>query len=81
MIDINYQLNSEIDVYEKSCTLLIIQIIKTMSVASEGDIFRITSTDSKSIYEITFFCKLTGNKLLDSRTDGETYIFFIEKGF
>jgi len=75
----DYQIKYENNVSDKSCTLLITQLIKTMSTSNEGDIFRITTTDRESIIDIPLYCKLTGNKLIYSLMDEVMYIYFIEK--
>ena len=71
--------DKELDVKGLSCPLPILRTKKSLSDMSSGQILKIISTDKGSILDIPAFAHQTGNSLLSSVEENETYIFFMRK--
>jgi tRNA 2-thiouridine synthesizing protein A len=44
-----------------------------------GTTLEVQATDPGSVKDFEAFCRSTGNELLESRQDGNTYIYLIKK--
>ena len=62
-----------------SCPLPILKTKKVLVKMSAGQVLEVISTDAGSVKDIEAFCNQTGNKLLSNVSDGDKYIFNIEK--
>jgi tRNA 2-thiouridine synthesizing protein A len=61
------------------CPLPVLRARKAMKDMDRGQVIEIHATDPSSVQDFQAFCKTTGHLLLDSRRDGEVYIFEIRK--
>ena len=71
--------DKELDAKGLSCPLPILRTKKSLSDMSSGQVLKIISTDKGSILDIPAFAHQTGNTLLSSDQENETYIFFMQK--
>lgn len=71
--------DKELDAKGLSCPLPILRTKKSLSDMSSGQILKIISTDKGSILDIPAFAHQTGNILLSSDQENETFIFFMQK--
>lgn len=62
------------------CPLPVLKARRAMKELAAGDILEILATDPGAVQDFVEFCKTTGDALLESRQDGDTYIFHIRKG-
>jgi len=62
------------------CPLPVLKARRAMKPLAAGDVLEILATDPGAVADFAEFCKTTGDALLDSRQDGEVYIFLIRKG-
>ena len=62
-----------------NCPLPILKAKKMLKGIPEGDILKIRSTDPGSVADFAAFCTHTGNKLLSSSSEGDIYLFEIER--
>ena len=63
-----------------NCPLPVLKARRAMKALAVGDVLEILATDPGAVEDFAEFCKTTGDALLDSRQDGEVYIFQIRKG-
>ncbi len=61
------------------CPLPVLRARKAMKDMDRGQVIEIHATDPSSVQDFQAFCETTGHLLLDSRRDGEVYIFEIRK--
>ncbi len=61
------------------CPLPVLRARKAMKDMDPGQVIEIHATDSGSVQDFQAFCETTGHALLDSRRDGEVFIFEIRK--
>ena len=57
----------------------ILRAKKALKELQAGDILRVTSTDPGSVKDFESFAKQTGNELLESTTEGESFIYRLKK--
>ena len=61
------------------CPLPVLRARRAMKDMGAGEVIEIQATDPGSVQDFQAFCETTGHALLDSRRDGEVYIFEIRK--
>jgi len=69
----------ELDTSGLNCPMPILRAKKALKELQSGDILRITATDPGSVKDFESFAKQTGNELLESTTEGESFIFQLKK--
>ncbi len=69
----------ELDTSGLNCPMPILRAKKALKELQTGDILRVTATDPGSVKDFEAFAKQTGNELLESTTEGETFIYRIQK--
>ena len=61
------------------CPLPVLRARRAMKDMGAGEVIEIHATDPGAVQDFQAFCETTGHALLDSRRDGEVYIFEIRK--
>lgn len=61
------------------CPLPVLRARKAMKSLAAGQILEIHATDPASRLDVPHFCDAAGHELLESRKEGETFIFRIRK--
>lgn len=69
----------ELDATGLSCPMPILRAKKALKELQSGDVLRITATDPGSVKDFESFAKQTGNELLESSTEGETFVYRLKK--
>jgi len=62
-----------------NCPMPILRARKALKELQSGDILRVTATDPGSVKDFEAFAKQTGNELLESSTEGETFVYRLKK--
>jgi tRNA 2-thiouridine synthesizing protein A len=62
-----------------NCPLPILKAKKALKDLPAGVTLRVLATDPGSVADFQAFCRTTGNELLESKQDGETYNFLIKR--
>ncbi len=68
-----------LDTKGMNCPLPILKTKKAIKGLNVGETLEVHSTDPGSVKDMEAFCKSTGNKLLESKEEGNVYIYMIEK--
>jgi tRNA 2-thiouridine synthesizing protein A len=71
--------DKELDARGLSCPLPILKTKKALKDMASGQVLKVTSTDKGSIKDMQAFASQTGNPLLSSAEQAETYVFFLKK--
>ena len=61
-----------------NCPLPILRAKKALKGLPTGGTLEIQATDPGAVKDFEAFCRSTGNKLMESRQDGGTYVFLIK---
>jgi tRNA 2-thiouridine synthesizing protein A len=61
------------------CPLPVLKARRAMKPLAAGDVLEILATDPGAVEDFAEFCKTTGDALLESRQDGEVFVFLIRK--
>lgn len=61
-----------------NCPLPILKAKKAMKTVPAGGTLEVLSTDPGSVADFAAFCRTTGNELVESGQDGDTYRFVIK---
>lgn len=69
----------ELDTSGLNCPMPILRAKKALKELESGDILRITATDPGSVKDFEAFARQTGNELLESTTEGESFIYKLRK--
>ncbi len=60
-----------------NCPLPILKVKKALNQVPSGGILQVLSTDPGSVADFEAFCRQTGNELLESKTEGDVFVFLI----
>ena len=71
--------DKELDARGLNCPLPILRARKALNEMTSGQVLRIVCTDPGSVKDFEAFAKQTGNALLESSTEGSTFVFFMRK--
>lgn len=69
----------ELDTSGLNCPLPILKTRKALKEMATGEVLKLISTDAGSRADIAAFCQQTGNGLLSSAQNDNTYVFHICK--
>lgn len=61
------------------CPLPVLKARRAMKEVAPGGVLEVRATDPGAVDDFAAFCQTTGDSLLDSRHEGETFIFTIRK--
>jgi tRNA 2-thiouridine synthesizing protein A len=62
-----------------SCPLPILKAKKALQAMAGGGILEVLSTDPGSVRDFQAFCRMTGNELVESGSEGAVFRFVIRK--
>lgn len=71
--------DEELDASGLNCPLPILRAKKTLAGLASGQVLHVIATDPGSVKDFEAFAKQTGNELLDSREEGNSFHFLIKK--
>ncbi len=60
-----------------NCPLPILKAKKALNQVPTGGVLQVLSTDPGSVADFEAFCRQTGNDLLESKTEGDVFVFLI----
>ncbi len=60
-----------------NCPLPVLKTKKAIGQVPSGGILQVLSTDPGSVADFEAFCRQTGNDLLESKTEGDIFVFLI----
>jgi TusA-related sulfurtransferase len=63
-----------------SCPMPVVKAAKEMRDLTPGQVLKIVATDRGSVADIPAWAEDTGNELLQSATEGKTFVFLVRKG-
>jgi tRNA 2-thiouridine synthesizing protein A len=61
------------------CPLPILKARKALKGVPAGATLRVLATDPGAVADFAAFCRTTGDELLESKQDGQTYSFLIRR--
>ncbi|MCC2097895.1 MAG: sulfurtransferase TusA family protein [Hyphomicrobiales bacterium] len=70
--------DKQLDARGLNCPLPIIKAKKTLKDVPSGGTLEVLATDPGSVADFAAFCRTTGNELVESGQDGDTYRFLIK---
>ena len=62
-----------------NCPLPVLKTKKAIGQVPSGGILQVLSTDPGSVADFEAFCRQTGNELLESKTEGDVFVFLIRR--
>lgn len=68
-----------VDAKGLNCPMPILRAKKALKGMAAGSTLEVQATDPGSVKDFEAFCRSTGNELLESRQDGNTYVYLIKK--
>lgn len=71
--------DQELDTRGLQCPLPILKTRLAMDGLQAGEVLKVVSTDAGSVQDMQAFAKHTRNALLESRIDGEDYVYYLKK--
>lgn len=69
----------ELDASGLNCPMPILRAKKALKELGSGDILRIVATDPGTVKDFEAFAKQTGNELLESTTEGKSFVYRLKK--
>ncbi len=73
------EVTKELDASGLNCPMPILRAKKALKDLQSGDILRIIATDPGSVKDFEAFAKQTGNELLESTSEGGSFIYRLKK--
>ena len=71
--------DKELDARGLSCPLPILKTKKALNELASGQVLKVVATDPGSVKDMQAFAKQTGNALVESAEEGNTFVFFMRK--
>jgi tRNA 2-thiouridine synthesizing protein A len=71
--------DTELDATGLNCPLPVIRAKKMLLGMESGQVLHVIATDPSSVKDFEVFAKQTGNDLVESREDGESFHFLLKK--
>ncbi|MFW6093862.1 MAG: sulfurtransferase TusA family protein [Pseudomonadota bacterium] len=68
-----------LDAQDLRCPMPLLKAKKALNEMAEGEVLRILATDPGSVRDFEVFSEQSGHTLLESRQDGETYVYLLRK--
>ena len=72
-------MSATLDARGLNCPLPILKTKKAIKELPMGDTLKVIATDPGSVKDMDAFCRTTGNDLMESSQDGNTYTFLIRR--
>ena len=72
-------MSATLDARGLNCPLPILKTKKAIKEVPVGDTLKVLATDPGSVKDMDAFCRTTGNDLVESGQDGDTYTFLIRR--
>ncbi len=72
-------MSATLDARGLNCPLPILKTKKAIKEVPVGETLKVLSTDPGSIKDMEAFCRTTGNDLMESGQDGDTFTFLIRR--
>jgi tRNA 2-thiouridine synthesizing protein A len=69
-----------LDVKGLKCPLPVLRAKKALAALDSGALLEVEATDPAALRDFPAFCEMTGNVLVESKTEGDVYRFCIRKG-
>jgi len=66
-----------LDARNLNCPLPILRAKKALKDVPRGEILVVQATDPGAVKDFEAFCRSTGNELVESKTEGNTFVFRI----
>ncbi len=60
-----------------NCPLPILKAKKALNQVPSGGILQVLATDPGAVADFEAFCRQTGNELLESKAEGDIFVFLI----
>jgi len=73
------EITKELDATGLNCPMPILRAKKELKGMGPGEVLKVMSTDPGSVKDFEAFAKQTGNELLESTTEGDTFVFTLKK--
>ncbi len=68
-----------LDVKGLNCPLPILRAKKKLNSMEQNKTLEILATDPGAVKDFEAFCRTTGNTLVESREDGDVFVFVIQR--
>lgn len=79
MSDTTSERDAFLDATGLKCPIPVLRARRAMKPLVQGQVIEIHATDPSSVQDFKAFCETTGDDLLESREEGELYVFRIRK--
>lgn len=73
------EVTKELDASGLNCPMPILRAKKALKELTSGDVLRVVATDPGSVKDFEAFAKQTGNELLESTEEGESFVYLLKK--
>ncbi len=73
------EVTKELDASGLNCPMPILRAKKALKELGPGDVLKIIATDPGSVKDFEAFAKQTGNELLESTEDGDSFVYLLRK--
>jgi len=74
------EFDQELDTSGLNCPMPIMRTKKALKDMQSGQVLRVIATDPGTAKDMEAFAKQTGSELLESGSEGNSYIFRLKKG-
>ena len=72
--------DQELDLGEKGCGQLVMELMLAMSALESGQTLLVTAYDPAAAGDIAAWCRMTGNTLLQTLSNSYDHQFLLQKG-
>jgi Predicted redox protein, regulator of disulfide bond formation len=79
MTEMQIQESQVLDTSGLLCPMPVIKTAKAMKTLTGGQVLKLLATDRGSVADIPAWAESTGNELLESHEEGDTFVFYLRK--
>ena len=70
---------TELDASGLKCPMPVLRANRALRAVAPGGLLRVRATDPASVWDFPSFCQTTGHVLVDSRAEGDGWVFLLRK--
>jgi len=73
------EVDRDLDVRGLNCPMPLLKAKQALNALQAGELLRVSATDPGSVRDFEVFSQQSGNELIDSQTQDDTFVYLLRK--